>query len=167
MTSLTHPNYRADIDGLRAIAVIAVVGFHSFPGWFKGGFVGVDVFFVISGFLISSIIFQNLSLSRFSYIEFYARRIRRIFPALILVLAFCLVFGWVTMLPFEYANLSKHIGGVHYLFQILYFGVNLAILILLLNQSHFSICGHLGLKNNSILFGLCCLDLHGSENRAS
>ena len=80
---LTHPKYRADIDGLRAIAVLSVVGFHAFPDWIFGGFIGVDIFFVISGFLISGIIFGNLEHSSFSYIEFYVRRIKRIFPALI------------------------------------------------------------------------------------
>lgn len=107
----TSLKYRPDIDGLRAIAVLSVVGFHSFPGWFKGGFVGVDVFFVISGFLISSLIFTNLEQGTFSYFEFYARRIRRIFPALGVVLAFCLGVGWLWLFPDEYARLGKHVAA--------------------------------------------------------
>src|SRR5262245_4109669 len=78
---LDHPTYRSDIDGLRAIAVLAVVGYHAFPYWFNGGFVGVDIFFVISGFLITSIIIKSLEKQTFSYLEFYARRVTRIFPA--------------------------------------------------------------------------------------
>ncbi|MGB8078220.1 MAG: acyltransferase family protein, partial [Gallionella sp.] len=65
-TRLAHPKYRADIDGLRAVAVLSVIGFHAFPAWVKGGFVGVDIFFVISGFLISSIIMRNLETGTFS-----------------------------------------------------------------------------------------------------
>jgi peptidoglycan/LPS O-acetylase OafA/YrhL len=106
---LTHPKYRADIDGLRAIAVLSVVGFHAFPHWIPGGFIGVDIFFVISGYLITSIIFENLKNERFSFIEFYSRRIRRIFPALLLVLIACYVFGWFVLLAAEYAQLGKHI----------------------------------------------------------
>src|SRR6266404_6747650 len=79
-------DYRADIDGLRAIAVLSVIGFHAFPRSIPGGFVGVDVFFVISGFLISGLILKALHDGRFSYWGFYSRRIRRIFPALITVL---------------------------------------------------------------------------------
>lgn len=108
---LTHPKYRADIDGLRAIAILSVVGFHAFPQWIKGGFVGVDIFFVISGFLISSIIFGNLEKNSFSYYDFYARRIKRIFPALILVLVTSFVFGWYLLLPDEYKQLGKHIAA--------------------------------------------------------
>jgi len=78
--------YRPDIDGLRAVAVCLVVGFHVFPNVVKGGYVGVDIFFVISGFLISSIIFRSVAQSQFSYVDFYIRRIRRIFPALVVVL---------------------------------------------------------------------------------
>ena len=110
-THLTHPKYRADIDGLRAIAVLSVVGFHAFPLWIRGGFVGVDIFFVISGFLISSIIISSLEKGTFSFAEFYARRIKRIFPALILVMAACYVFGWFTLLPDEYKQLGKHIAA--------------------------------------------------------
>jgi peptidoglycan/LPS O-acetylase OafA/YrhL len=108
--SLTNPKYRPDIDGLRGIAVLAVIGFHAFPRFFQGGFVGVDIFFVISGFLISSILFRNFEKNSFSYAEFYARRIKRIFPALILVLAPCLIFGWL-ILPSEFRQLGKHVAA--------------------------------------------------------
>ncbi len=108
---LTHPKYRADIDGLRAIAVLSVVGFHVFPFWVKGGFIGVDVFFVISGFLISSIIFGSLERNSFSFVEFYSRRIKRIFPALLLVLIATFALGWFALLADEYKQLGKHIAG--------------------------------------------------------
>ncbi len=104
----TRPEYRPDIDGLRAVAVLFVIAFHAFPEYVPGGFVGVDIFFVISGFLISSIIFKNLDQRTFSYSEFYRRRIRRIFPALIIVLFACLAFGWIALLPVEYTQLAKH-----------------------------------------------------------
>ena len=100
--------YRPDIDGLRGVAVLAVVGFHAYPDYFPGGFVGVDVFFVISGFLISSIILRQLRRSRFTLADFYARRIRRIFPALLIVLVACLIFGWFALLPDELEHLGKH-----------------------------------------------------------
>jgi peptidoglycan/LPS O-acetylase OafA/YrhL len=106
---LTHPKYRPDIDGLRAIAVLSVVGFHAFG--VMGGFTGVDIFFVISGFLISTIIFENLEKKTFSFNEFYQRRIRRIFPSLLLVLVVCLVFGWFVLYPDEYGQLGKHIAS--------------------------------------------------------
>jgi peptidoglycan/LPS O-acetylase OafA/YrhL len=106
-----HPVYRPDIDGLRALAVLLVVGFHAFPTAIGGGFIGVDVFFVISGFLISGIIVENLDRGAFSFTEFYARRIRRIFPALVLVMAACLVFGWFAMLADEYKLLGKHMAS--------------------------------------------------------
>ncbi len=107
----TTLDYRPDIDGLRAIAVMAVVGFHAFPGFFRGGFVGVDVFFVISGFLISRIIFRAIANNNFSYVHFYSRRIRRIFPALAIILAFSLVVGWLVFLPNEYASLGRHVAA--------------------------------------------------------
>jgi len=110
-THLPHPDYRADIDGLRALAVLSVVGYHAFPNWIKGGFVGVDIFFVISGFLISGIIIGSLEQGTFSFAEFYARRVRRIFPALILVMTACYVAGWFVLLPGEYKQLGKHIAA--------------------------------------------------------
>ena len=106
--------YRADIDGLRAVAVLAVVGYHAFPSLFQGGFIGVDIFFVISGFLITKIIFSELDKEVFSFTNFYARRIRRIFPALILVLIVSYVIGWFLLLPEEYEQLGKHIAGSSY-----------------------------------------------------
>jgi peptidoglycan/LPS O-acetylase OafA/YrhL len=108
---LSHPKYRPDIDGLRAVAVLAVVAFHAFPSWVRGGFIGVDVFFVISGYLISTIIFDNLDKGTFSFTEFYARRIKRIFPALLIVLIACFAFGWFALLADEYKQLGKHIAA--------------------------------------------------------
>lgn len=106
-----HGGYRADIDGLRAIAVGGVLLYHAFPHLLPGGFVGVDVFFVISGFLITRVILDGLNRSSFSIGDFYARRVRRIFPALLLVLATCLVFGWHTMLAEDLAHLGKQAAG--------------------------------------------------------
>lgn len=108
---MSHPKYRPDIDGLRAVAVLSVVAFHAFPNWMKGGFMGVDVFFVISGFLISTIIFENLESDTFSFSEFYARRIKRIFPSLLLILIASYVFGWFILLADEYKQLGKHIAA--------------------------------------------------------
>jgi peptidoglycan/LPS O-acetylase OafA/YrhL len=108
---LTHPKYRSDIDGMRALAVLSVVGFHAFPSWIKGGFIGVDIFFVISGYLISTIIITSLEQNRFGFLEFYARRVNRIFPALIMVLLACITFGYFALLADEYKQLGKHIAG--------------------------------------------------------
>ncbi len=105
---MQHPSYRPDIDGLRAIAVLLVVVHHAFPKLLPSGFIGVDLFFVISGFLITTIIFQNLERGSFSFLDFYTRRIKRIFPALALVLLACLVYGWFTLLPADYKLLGKH-----------------------------------------------------------
>lgn len=102
-----RPAYRSDIDGLRAIAVLLVVGFHAFPAEIRGGFIGVDVFFVISGFLITSIICQALDRGDFSFATFYARRINRIFPALLLVLAACAIGGWFLLFPVDYRDAAK------------------------------------------------------------
>lgn len=106
-----HPKYRPDIDGLRAIAVLSVVIFHAFPEWLPGGFIGVDIFFVISGYLISTILFENLDQDRFSFADFYSRRIRRIFPALLLVLTSCYLVGWFILLADEFMQLGKHLLG--------------------------------------------------------
>lgn len=102
--------YRPDIDGLRAFAVLAVILYHA-TSRLPGGFVGVDVFFVISGFLISTIILKKLAERRFSLLDFYTRRVKRIFPALALVLAACLVFGWFALYDVEYQPLGSHVAG--------------------------------------------------------
>ncbi|MDB5984220.1 MAG: acyltransferase 3 [Pseudomonas sp.] len=101
--------YRPDIDGLRAVAVLSVVAFHAFPEWVPRGYIGVDIFFVISGFLISQIIFKKLEIASFSLLDFYSRRICRILPALIVMLMSCLVFGWIALFASEYKSLGAHI----------------------------------------------------------
>lgn len=106
---MTARPYRPDIDALRAIAVLAVIGFHAFPNFVRGGFVGVDVFFVISGFLITGILRDGLSDPHFRLRDFYARRIRRIFPALIAVLTCTFLASWYIMLPSEFAQIGKHV----------------------------------------------------------
>ena len=104
-------DYRPDIDGLRALAVLGVVAYHAFPSSLSGGYVGVDVFFVISGFLITSIILRGVEAGRFSFVEFYGRRVRRIFPALLIVLAACFIAGWFILWTTEFKLLGKHILG--------------------------------------------------------
>ena len=106
-----HPAYRADLDGLRAIAVLAVIAFHVQAGALPGGFVGVDIFFVISGFLISGIIFNDLERRHFTLVGFYIRRIRRIVPALTIVLFAVWAFGWVYLLPDAFEQLGRNITG--------------------------------------------------------
>lgn len=117
-----HLEYRPDIDGLRAVAVLSVLVFHAFPEFLSGGFVGVDVFFVISGFLISRIIWQGLANRSFTIREFYARRVRRIFPALAVVLGASWIVGLTTLYWDEFARLGKHI------FASAIFGMNFFLL---------------------------------------
>jgi len=105
--------YRSDIDGLRGIAVLFVLAFHGFARLLPGGFIGVDVFFVISGYLIASILYRDLQKNRFSIAGFYQRRIKRIFPALITVLAAACILGWLLLFPFEFRSFGRHlIGGI-------------------------------------------------------
>jgi peptidoglycan/LPS O-acetylase OafA/YrhL len=103
------PSYRPDVDGLRAVAVLAVLVFHAFPHVLPGGFVGVDVFFVISGYLITGIIQPAVAQGAFSLAGFYRRRIRRIFPALLLVLAFSVAAGHHLLLADEFRRLGRQI----------------------------------------------------------
>lgn len=108
-----HPGlaYRPDIDGLRGVAVALVVMYHAFPGWLPSGFIGVDIFFVISGYLITAIIGSGLASSRFRFPDFYSRRIRRIFPALMTMMAALLPLGWFLLLDEEYRQLGRHVAG--------------------------------------------------------
>lgn len=100
-------NHRRDIDGLRAIAVLAVIAHHASPALVPGGFVGVDVFFVISGFLITSIILRDLDAGTFSFATFYERRVRRLVPNLTLLLVVCSAIAWLLLLPADLSNYSK------------------------------------------------------------
>lgn len=99
--------YRADIDGLRALAVAIVILFHFEFSWVPGGFVGVDVFFVISGFLITSLIARQIAQGRFSLIDFYERRFRRIYPNLLIVLTVTVVLGFIGMVPMTYRPFGR------------------------------------------------------------
>ena len=106
-----NSDHRPDIDGLRAVAILSVLLFHVSAAALPGGFVGVDIFFVISGFLISGIIFRNLGRDSFSYVDFYVRRIKRIFPALLLVLCTVWFAGWATLFTDEFEQLGKHVAA--------------------------------------------------------
>jgi peptidoglycan/LPS O-acetylase OafA/YrhL len=106
-----HHPYRPDIEGLRALAVMVVILYHGYPHLLTGGFIGVDVFFVISGFLISSNIFRSLDAQSFGLLDFYSRRILRIVPALTVVLIACFAYGFLVLMPGELAQLGLHIAA--------------------------------------------------------
>ncbi|MBB6506665.1 peptidoglycan/LPS O-acetylase OafA/YrhL [Sphingomonas endophytica] len=113
--------YRADIDGLRTVAVLSVVLFHAGVAKLTGGFVGVDIFFVISGFLISNLIVHDANCAGFSILTFYERRVRRIFPALIVVILFCILAGYIIYAPDDYVRLGHSIPPVTLFFSNIYF----------------------------------------------
>jgi peptidoglycan/LPS O-acetylase OafA/YrhL len=99
--------YRAKIDGLRAIAVIPVIFFHNGIKIFSGGFIGVDVFFVISGYLITSVLIEDIENKEFSIINFYERRARRILPAFFFMIFSCIIIGWFILTPYFYRDLFQ------------------------------------------------------------
>ena len=101
--------YRSEIDGLRSIAVIPVILFHAGFDLFSGGFVGVDIFFVISGYLITSIIIYDLENNTFSILNFYERRARRILPALYFMIIISTIVGWFVLTPYFYRDLFQTI----------------------------------------------------------
>ncbi|MCR2746954.1 acyltransferase family protein [Limnobacter parvus] len=105
-------DYRREIDGLRALAVLPVILFHAGFETFSGGFVGVDVFFVISGYLITTIIITELDANRFSLVNFYERRARRILPVMFLVMLVCIPFAWIILPAAELTNFSKSLAAV-------------------------------------------------------
>ena len=128
-----HPAYRPEIDGLRALAVISVLIFHLNAAWLPGGFIGVDIFFVISGFLITTIISKELIRKEFSFSAFYARRAKRIFPALFAVLIFCSLFAYISLPPDDYKSFFKALryvllqfGNVHFSQEVDYFAQGLS-----------------------------------------
>lgn len=113
--------FRKDLNGLRAIAVISVVLFHFNATWMPGGFAGVDVFFVISGFLMTGIIFKGIEKKNFSILQFYIARANRIIPALAVLCLILLVFGWFYITPQDYKVLGKHVGSsIGFLSNIMY-----------------------------------------------
>ena len=115
-------NFRNDINALRAIAVLAVVIFHFLPQYLPGGFAGVDVFFVISGYLMTSIIFQGIEHKNFTLLRFYFARARRIIPALAFLCIILLLIGWFYSTPDDYRSLGKHIAGsLSFLSNIIYY----------------------------------------------
>jgi peptidoglycan/LPS O-acetylase OafA/YrhL len=104
--------YRREIDGLRALAVLPVIFYHAGFDAFRGGFVGVDVFFVISGYLITSVILADLQTGTFSLVSFYERRARRILPALLLVTAVCIPVAWVVLIPGDLRDFCRSLSAV-------------------------------------------------------
>jgi peptidoglycan/LPS O-acetylase OafA/YrhL len=113
--------YRKEIDGLRAIAVVSVIFFHAGFTFFGGGFVGVDVFFVISGYLIASNIIDDIENKSFSFLNFYEKRARRIVPALFFMILFTLPFAWFGMLPHQLKEFAESLVSVALFASNIYF----------------------------------------------
>lgn len=128
--------YRGEIDGLRALAVVSVILFHTGLETFSGGFVGVDVFFVISGYLITSIILTEIDAGTFSLIDFYERRARRILPVLFLVMAVSIPFAWLWLLPSDMKDFSQSLVAVSVLASNIFFGKRAATLTQLQSLNH-------------------------------
>jgi peptidoglycan/LPS O-acetylase OafA/YrhL len=118
---MSNIKYRKDIDGLRALAVLSVIIYHAFPNFLPGGFAGVDIFFVISGYLITRIILVSLDKDNFTFSEFYLKRVKRLFPALGICLGLTIILGWFVLLPDDYSLLGKHTaGGASFIANFLY-----------------------------------------------
>ena len=111
LASNAELHYRPEVDGLRAVAVLSVLLFHAFPSLLPGGFVGVDVFFVISGYLITSLLLKKMEAARLDLLEFWERRIRRIFPALAVMTLATLVVGWFLLLPADYKEVGESVSA--------------------------------------------------------
>ena len=111
MPRIGNESYRAHIDGLRAIAVFAVVVSHASDSRLPGGYIGVDIFFVLSGYLISGILLRDHSQGRASLANFYSRRIRRIFPALLLAISVTWLVGWALLFNFEFDVLGRQVAA--------------------------------------------------------
>lgn len=116
--------YRADIDGLRAVAVLSIVAFHINPEWLPGGFSGVDIFFAISGFLITKLIYQDIKSGNFRFSEFYKRRIKRILPVFFFVVLITTIVSFLIMRPDDYVYLTKTAVATVFFWQNMFFGGN-------------------------------------------
>ena len=124
-TAIREKTYRADIDGLRAVAVLSVIIFHFNKLWLPGGFVGVDIFFVISGYLITGILAKKIMSGSFSFLEFYGSRMRRIFPAAFVCVLVVLIVGLNFMLPSDYSSLAQSAAASVASVANIYFWLNL------------------------------------------
>ena len=144
--------YNPSIDGLRGIAISLVLIFHIWPEYFSFGYVGVDIFFVLSGYLITQIIYTKLEQKSFSLKEFYRNRIRRIFPALIVVLITTLIIGCLFMFPSKLEQFGKHIKSSVFFYE------------------NFRLIGEIRYRDESatlkFLFHFCSLDIEGSIEQA-
>ena len=114
-------NYRPEIDGLRALSILPVVLFHAGFSLFDGGFIGVDIFFVISGYLITTIIINDIEINKFSVSYFYERRARRILPAMFVIILVCIPFSYLLMLPSQIINFSESIVAVTFFVSNIFF----------------------------------------------
>ncbi len=114
-------NYRPDVDGLRAVAVLPVIAYHLGFRPIPGGFIGVDVFFVISGFLIGSLVFKELEQGRFSFAGFYVRRIRRLFPALLVMMAATAIGAYFIIYPSRYEEFAQSLAAATFSVSNIYF----------------------------------------------
>ena len=150
-------NYRPDIDGLRAVAVISVLLAHVGFDYFSGGYIGVDVFFVISGFLITKIITQQVDIENFSFKNFYVRRVRRLFPAMCVTIIFSFVLFYMVAPPQDLERIAlSGAAAIFSLSNIFFSFVKLDILILRRISSRCFTPGHSALRSSSILSGPCC-----------
>lgn len=144
--------YRREIDGLRAVAVLPVILFHAGFSWFAGGYVGVDIFFVISGYLITTIIINDIENGRFSIAKFYERRARRILPALFFVLICCIPFAWMWMVPSQFKDFSQALVAITFFSSNILFGGKRIILHQRQKKIHCYIPGAWALRSNFIYF---------------
>lgn len=147
---MTSTSYRPDIDGQRALAVVSVILFHAGADWLPGGFVGVDIFFVISGYLITSIIFREMQAGEFSVLRFYERRVRRIMPALLVMLVVTVAAFQVIALPDQARSAAE--SGLAALFSVsnIYFWLKVRYFAPAAELMPYCIRGRWRLKSSSI-----------------
>ena len=151
---LSRSRYIKQIDGLRGISVLSVVLYHFFPDIFKGGFIGVDIFFVISGFVISKVLIEEFEINKkISLKNFYIKRIKRLFPAFFLIIFVSSIFSYFILLPdylLDFSKSSLHQYFFHLIFISFFKMQIMQVLLLILN--HYYICGRYQLKNSFIFF---------------
>ena len=142
MMGMEKPYYRKDIDGLRAVAVLAVIFYHAgFMTFFGGGYIGVDIFFVISGYIITRIIRYELDYETWSIINFYERRFRRILPPLFFMLVICLAMAWICYDLEQMKQLFRMLKG-WCLEQQIYFCIKIQVVTLMPRKKSFLCCIH-------------------------